>query len=128
MTTAPQQDKLKFTNEQLQAYKAAALRHGLSTAAWMSMTLDNAARGIVPQSHEHQNPGRPIQTIQQTAKIWKFAMLISMLIIVVAVFMIGFAATKSPVDNSGIALGILVGAFGFICAIISRIVAWWFHG
>jgi len=89
-----------------------------------------------PSFSAHQYlPPRPrrVQTIQQTAKVWKFGQLVGILAIIgaVAVGLVAANGGTGPrpiVDPAAIGVCFLVGIGGLMVYGVSRFLAWWYHG
>jgi hypothetical protein len=64
------------------------------------------------------------QTIQQTGKIWKLLLTLSVLGILIGV---GWVASAAATDSPTTAATTLI-AGSFIAYVIARFLAWWNHG
>jgi hypothetical protein len=72
-----------------------------------------------------------VQTVEQTAKRWKFAMLVGAIMCMVSVVVvIASSSGTTSVESQGqsMAVAILTFILGLILLICARVGAWWFHG
>ncbi len=72
-----------------------------------------------------------VQTIQQTGKVWKFAIMVGALAMLAGVVAI-VAALVSPAKAGGTDMRFVWGVLAFVGGLflfcLGRVCAWWFHG
>lgn len=94
--------------------------------ARLNPTLNYAAGGTATLERPR------VQVIEQTAKTWKFLMLIGALVSVggFATLMVGLihSTSTAPFGDTVVQFAFAFLILGFLVALVARFMAWWNHG